>query len=172
MKLYASIISGDLGNIREQVKLLKKAGIDGLHFDVMDGVLVPRFGLPPEILKVIKDTTDLPVNVHIMVDNPKEYLDTFIADSINYHLGNVIHGDKFELVMGVQPGTIGQPIRENTYEEIVNLKKKTTLPIMVDGGVSLKTAPKLKEAGADVLVVGKAIYTGNLALNIRRLHAI
>lgn len=173
MKLYASLIAGDLGNIRQQVKLLEKAGIDGIHFDVMDGVLVPRFGLCPEMLKVVKETTKLPVNVHMMIDNPREYLETFsLADSINYHLGGSIFGDTFELIMGVKPGTSGQPIFPDTYERIRMLKRIIPQPIMVDGGVTLETAPKLKEAGADALVVGKVIFEGDLKENIRRFREI
>lgn len=173
MKLYASLIAGDLGNIREQIKLLEEAGIDGIHFDVMDGVLVPRFGLTPEILKIVKETTKLPVNVHMMIDNPKEYLETFeSADSINYHLAGSIYGNFFELVMGVKPGTSGQPILPDTYERIILLKKIINMPIMVDGGVTLGTAPRLKEAGADALVVGRVIFDGNLEENIRRFHEI
>lgn len=173
MKLYASLIAGDLGNIRRQVKLLEKAGIDGIHFDVMDGVLVKRFGLSPEILKIVKETTKLPVNVHLMIDNPKEYLETFsLADSINYHLGNSIFGNAFELVMGIKPGTSGQPILPDTYERIRMLKRISSLPVMVDGGVTLETAPLLKEAGANVLVVGRVIFEGDLKENIRRFHEI
>ena len=175
MKLYASLISGDLGNIRKQVKDLEKAGIDGIHFDVMDGVFVPRLGLPPEILKVVKETTKLPVDVHLMIDNPREYLEAFDkADSINYHLTpDIIMGDQLEMVMGIEPGTTGQPIREDTYMRIVAIKPITDKPIIVDGGVTLETAPKLKEAGADILIVGRAIFNDKpLAENIRRLHEI
>jgi ribulose-phosphate 3-epimerase len=161
MKLYASLIAGDLGNIRRQIKLLEKAGIDGIHFDVMDGIAVDRFGLPPEILKIVKETTDLPVNVHLMIKNPEKHIKKF---------GNV--ADEFELVMGIVPGTSGQPILPNTYQRISALRKITDKPIMVDGGVTLETAPLLKEAGAAALVVGRVIFDGNLKENIRRFHEI
>jgi ribulose-phosphate 3-epimerase len=159
MKLYASLIAGDLGNIRQQIKLLEEAGIDGIHFDVMDGVAVDRFGLPPEILKIVKETTSLPINVHLMIQEPVKHAEKFGSTT-----------DEFELVMGVKPGTSGQPILPDTYQRIKDLKNNK--PIMVDGGVTLETAPKLKEAGASVLVVGRVIFDGNLKDNIRRFHEI
>jgi pentose-5-phosphate-3-epimerase len=157
MKLYASLIAGDLGNIRQQIKLLEEAGIDGIHFDVMDGMAVDRFGLPPEILKVVKEATNLPIDIHLMIKKPTDKFGV---------------SDEFELVMGVVPGTSGQPILPNTYQRISALKKITNKPIMIDGGVTLETAPLLKEAGADALVVGRVIFEGNLKENIRRFHEI
>jgi pentose-5-phosphate-3-epimerase len=155
MKLYASLIAGDLGNIRQQIKDLEEAGIDGIHFDVMDGVAVPRFGLPPEILKIVKETTELPVFVHLMVSKHQEI---FQQD------------DSIELIMGIVPGTSGQPILPDTYQRIRDYKGDK--PIMVDGGVTLETAPLLKEAGASILVVGRVIFEGDLKENIRRFHEI
>ena len=56
---------------------LADADIDMIHFDVMDGVCVPRFGLFPEVLAGVRQLTDLPVDVHMMVANPEPYVETF-----------------------------------------------------------------------------------------------
>lgn len=91
-KLSASIICGDLLRIGEEVKLLEKGGIDSIHFDVMDGNFVPRFGFPPEIVKSIKSISKLPVSVHMMVSNPIFYAKIFSeagADSLVVHIESV-----------------------------------------------------------------------------------
>ena len=57
---------------------LEKGGIDSIHFDVMDGVFVPRYGLFPEYLKAIRSKTDLPIEVHMMVQDPEPYINDFV----------------------------------------------------------------------------------------------
>lgn len=83
-KLSASIICGDLLRIEKEVKLLAKGGIDSIHFDVMDGNFVPRFGFPPEIVKSIKSISKLPVSVHMMVSNPIFYAKIFSEAGADY----------------------------------------------------------------------------------------
>lgn len=81
--LGASIICGDPLHLDKELELLKKGGIDSLHFDVMDGDFVPRLGLYPEMLKAIKSKVDIPADVHLMIKNPKKYIPTFIAAGAN-----------------------------------------------------------------------------------------
>jgi ribulose-phosphate 3-epimerase len=86
--LAASLICADPVNIERAVRELEGAGIDYLHFDVMDGLFVPRYGLYPELLKKIKTITKLPTEVHLMVANPEPYLEIFAkagADIISVH---------------------------------------------------------------------------------------
>lgn len=88
-KLSASIICGDLLRIGEEVQLLEEGGIDSIHFDVMDGNFVPRFGFPPEIVKSIKSISNLLVSVHMMVSDPVSYARVFSeagADSLVVHI--------------------------------------------------------------------------------------
>lgn len=90
--LSASIICGDLLRIGEEVKLLEKGGIDSIHFDVMDGNFVPRFGFPPEIVRDIKSISNLSVSVHMMVSDPIYYIKVFKeagADSLVVHVESV-----------------------------------------------------------------------------------
>jgi ribulose-phosphate 3-epimerase len=75
--LAASLICGNPLSIREEIALLVKGDIDYLHFDVMDGVFVPRYGLYPEVLAAIRSITDLPIEVHMMTEEPERYVADF-----------------------------------------------------------------------------------------------
>jgi len=78
IEFYVSTISDDPKLIFEHLPIFKNYGISGIHFDVMDGNFVPRLGLYPELLKSIKDSSDLPVEVHLMLSNPDKYIRTFM----------------------------------------------------------------------------------------------
>lgn len=77
-QLAASIICADMLNLRDTVTQLERGGIDSIHFDVMDGLFVPRYGLYPEMLSAIRSMTDIPVDVHFMVENVEPYIESFV----------------------------------------------------------------------------------------------
>ena len=74
IKIAPSLLSADFVRLEEEINNIQKAGADILHLDVMDGHFVPNltFGLP--IIKQIKDIAQIPVDVHLMVNNPDTYL--------------------------------------------------------------------------------------------------
>ncbi len=78
IEFYVSTISDDPKLIFEHLPIFKNHGISGIHFDVMDGNFVPRIGLNPELLKSIKDSSDLYIEAHLMLSNPDEYIETFM----------------------------------------------------------------------------------------------
>jgi ribulose-phosphate 3-epimerase len=78
IEFYVSTISDDPKLIFEHLQIFKDYGITGIHFDVMDGNFVPRIGLYPELLKSIRDSSDLPIEVHLMLSNPDQYIRTFM----------------------------------------------------------------------------------------------
>src|ERR1700712_842874 len=89
INLAASLICADPLNLEKDIKELVSGKADFIHFDVMDGSFVPRYGLYPEILTYLKKITNIPVDVHMMVDNPEDYIDLFQkagADYYNVHL--------------------------------------------------------------------------------------
>lgn len=93
-KIAASVICGNPLNLISDLKLLRRAKVDYLHFDVMDGHFVPRFGLYPEILKELKSHSNIPVSVHLMVSNPIEIIPDFVnadADIIVVHAESTPH---------------------------------------------------------------------------------
>ncbi len=85
----ASVLSADMLSLKEEIKRMEKSGIEMLHFDVMDGVFVNNitYGLP--ILEQVRKTTDLILDVHLMITNPLRYVRRFAecgADYISFHI--------------------------------------------------------------------------------------
>jgi ribulose-phosphate 3-epimerase len=93
-KLSASILSADFGRLAEQVKLAEQAGVDWIHVDVMDGHFVPNITIGPDVVKAIKKATSLPLDVHLMIDNPERYVKDFVdagADWLGIHVEATVH---------------------------------------------------------------------------------
>jgi ribulose-phosphate 3-epimerase len=96
-QLAASIICGSPLNLEVDLAALEKGGIDYIHFDVMDGVFVPRFGLFPEYLKAIRSKTNLPIEVHMMVQDPEPYIQDFVnagATMLTPHIEPLMHAHR------------------------------------------------------------------------------
>jgi len=81
--LAASLICGDFLNLKSDLKLLEKGKIDYIHFDVMDGLFVPRYGLFPEIISQIRSYTNIPLDIHMMVEDAEQYIETFVKAGVN-----------------------------------------------------------------------------------------
>jgi ribulose-phosphate 3-epimerase len=76
-ELSCSVISGDPLTIANEVQNLVQGGMNSFHFDVMDGVFVPRLGLHPEYLIMLRALTTLPIDVHMMIENPELFIGEF-----------------------------------------------------------------------------------------------
>jgi ribulose-phosphate 3-epimerase len=77
VKLAPSILSADFSRLGEQVREAEAAGAEWLHVDVMDGHFVPNITIGPLIVAAIKPITSLPLDVHLMIENPERYLADF-----------------------------------------------------------------------------------------------
>ncbi|OEU46378.1 MAG: ribulose-phosphate 3-epimerase [Desulfobacterales bacterium C00003060] len=78
MKLIApSILSADFSKLGEEVKAVEAAGADWLHVDVMDGHFVPNITIGPLVVEAVKRATELPLDVHLMIEDPNQYLEDF-----------------------------------------------------------------------------------------------
>jgi len=89
IQLAPSILSADFSRIGEAVKMAEEAGADLIHVDVMDGHFVPNLTLGPQVVSSLKQTTSLPLDVHLMVENPGLFIPLFHeagADWISIHV--------------------------------------------------------------------------------------
>jgi ribulose-phosphate 3-epimerase len=78
VKLAPSILSADFGRLAEQVVLVEQAGADYIHVDVMDGRFVPNITIGPLVVEAVQRATSLPLDVHLMIEEPERYLDEFV----------------------------------------------------------------------------------------------
>ncbi len=89
IKIAPSILSADFARLGEQVAMAAEAGADYIHVDVMDGHFVPNITLGPAIVKAIRPHTDLPLDVHLMIERPPDYIKQFAdagADILTVHV--------------------------------------------------------------------------------------
>lgn len=91
VKLAASILSADFSCLKKEIEVAESAGIDWLHIDVMDGHFVPNLTMGPFIVDACRKITDLPLDVHLMVEQPERLLSDFAnagASSLSVHVEN------------------------------------------------------------------------------------
>lgn len=87
VKVSPSILISDFLTLKDSIKELEVAGVDMLHLDVMDGNFVPNISFGVPVIKSIKAHTDLPLDVHLMIDRPHRYIEEFAkyADLLGFH---------------------------------------------------------------------------------------
>ena len=87
VKVSPSILISDFLTLKDSIKELEKAGVDMLHLDVMDGNFVPNISFGVPVIKSISEHTDLPLDVHLMIDRPHRYIEEFAkyADLLGFH---------------------------------------------------------------------------------------
>ncbi len=94
IKIAPSILSADFSKLAEEINSIEKAGADLIHIDVMDGHFVPNITIGPLVVEAIKPITCIPLDVHLMIDNPEKYIDMFVkagADIISIHVEATNH---------------------------------------------------------------------------------
>lgn len=207
VEVSASILTVEEGTEAETFFALEKSKTDYFHIDVMDGKFVEKdtYQKMLEYSSYIKRISNLPIDVHLMVEDVKSAIEDFSSvepNIITFHLEackskeevmeniraikdvgakvgisvkpNTPIEKVYEylpyihmcLIMTVEPGKGGQTLITDMLEKISTLKKYVDengleIDIEVDGGINLKTAPRVKEAGADILVAGTAILVAS-----------
>lgn len=205
IKIASSLACADHSRLGEVVKELTNAGVDLLHFDIMDGHFVENFAMSQLEMISLRSKTSLPFDLHLAIENPTRYINLFAeagADSISVHVESCVslcrliekikkHGLKVSLalnpytplatiehalndvnmvlLMTVPPGFRGQSYVPQVLVKIKQLRKIVTerelnVDIQVDGGVYEDTIAKMAEAGANIFVVGAAIFDSTVGI--------
>lgn len=115
-----SILSADFANLERDIKKVENAGADWIHVDVMDGHFVPNITIGAPVVKSLRPVTDLPLDVHLMIENPEKYIDDFIkagADIITFH---------YEAVTPDNISNLINKIKEKGIKAGLSIKPKTS----------------------------------------------
>ena len=92
IKVAASILSADFSCLDKEIKKAEDAGVDMFHIDIMDGHFVPNITIGPVVVKHIRKVTKLPLDVHLMIENPQKFIDPFVSagsDMITVHIETI-----------------------------------------------------------------------------------
>ena len=88
-RIAPSILSADFSRLGEEVKRVEQAGADWIHVDVMDGAFVPNITIGPLVVEAVRRTTELPLDVHLMIEKPERYVTDFVkagASTVSVHV--------------------------------------------------------------------------------------
>lgn len=119
IKVSPSILSADFVNLERDIRALTSAGADYVHVDVMDGEFVPNITIGIPVVAAIRKITDLPLDVHLMIDRPIRYVDDFCkagSDILTVH----VEADTEEKTLAAL-----KRIRENGVKAAISVKPKT-----------------------------------------------
>jgi ribulose-phosphate 3-epimerase len=114
-KIAPSILSADFANLANEIRDVEKGGADYIHVDVMDGHFVPNITIGPLIVEAIRPVTKLPLDVHLMIENPDRYIEEFVkagADIITVHQEACVHLHRTIMMIkeqGVKAGVVLNP---------------------------------------------------------------
>jgi ribulose-phosphate 3-epimerase len=211
IKIAPSMLSANFADLGNEVIRCDKAGADIIHLDVMDGHFVPNITFGPVVIKSIRKYSNLPFDVHLMIENADKYIPDFVdagADMISVHAESSKHLHRslaliksfnklsgvvlnpitpidyayeaaeycdFILLMSVNPGFGGQSFIKSFLkkcEQLANFLDKNNLnhvEIEVDGGVNSDNIKSVVDAGANLIVSGSGVFSGNLEDNVKLL---
>ena len=96
-RIAPSILSADFATLAEEIHKVEEAGADYIHVDVMDGHFVPNITIGPPVVRSIRKTTELPLDVHLMISEPDRYIAEFVeagANIVTVHAEAVTHLDR------------------------------------------------------------------------------
>jgi len=204
VKIVASLSAADLLNLNRDLKLLEEAPADGVHIDVSDGHFASDLGFGPSFVKTVRGATQLPISVHLMVENPSRFVEYYVkagADRVYIHpesqvnLVRVLRRIKSlrkEAGIALLPSTSVSSISlalkwvdsllllsnsDSCYLEWEDSEFLETIPekisnaahlleregisfdIGVDGGLRKETIPQVVRSGANLLIMGSAIFS-------------
>lgn len=159
IKIAPSILAADFGKLVEEVKDVEKAGADLIHVDVMDGHFVPNISFGSIAMDAIRPHTELPLDVHLMIENPDQYIEQFAkagAAYITVHVEACRHLHRtIQLIRsyGVKPGVVLNPHTpietiKHVLEDIDMVLFMTVNPGFGGQKFIHSVVPKIKELSA------------------------
>lgn len=123
-----SILAADFSNLSQQLRFVEMGGADIIHCDIMDGKFVPNITFGPLLVEAVNRTTELPIDVHLMIDQPEKYIKNFAdagADYISVHQETVTHLDRvINLIKenNCKAGVVLNPSTPiSTLEDVLNI---------------------------------------------------
>jgi len=140
IEIAPSILASNLAKLADEVKKVEDGGADVIHFDVMDGHFVPNLSLGIPVLESLRKATRLPLDVHLMIEQPEEYIEDFIragADRVLVHQEATAHLDRaLEMIRenGAQAGAVINPATPVAMLSEVFDKVDTVLVMSVNPG--------------------------------------
>ncbi len=135
IKVAPSILSADFSKLGEEIRKVEAAGADLIHIDVMDGHFVPNITIGPLIVKACRKATKLPLDVHLMIENPDRYIPDFAkagADIITIHVEASKNLDEdIELIKqnNVKPGVVVNPA--TPVESVFHVLEKVDMVLLM-----------------------------------------
>jgi ribulose-phosphate 3-epimerase len=159
VKIAPSILSADFAKLGEEIKEVEAGGADYIHVDVMDGHFVPNITIGPLIVEAIRPHTQLPLDVHLMIENPDNYIEQFAkagADIISVHVEACKHLHRtihFIKSLGVKAGVVINPATPVAMIEDIITDVDLVLLMTVNpgfGGQSFieSVVPKIRQVAA------------------------
>lgn len=140
IRLAPSILAADFVRLGEQVLEIERAGADRCHVDVMDGHFVPNISFGPVVQRAIKKVTKLPIETHLMISNPDDYLEAFIeagSDALLVHVEGALHLHRTIQrikALGKRAGVVINPATPVTAIEEIVRDVDTVLVMTVNPG--------------------------------------
>lgn len=128
VELAPSILSADFAHLADNVQAVADGGATLIHVDVMDGHFVPNITIGPPVVASLRKFTRLPLDVHLMIENPDQYIPAFVdagADWISVHQEACVHLNRtLEMIrsLGANPGVVINPATAvGTLEEVLDM---------------------------------------------------
>ncbi|PID22592.1 ribulose-phosphate 3-epimerase [Sporosarcina sp. P3] len=156
IKIAPSILAADFARLGEEVNEVEKAGAELIHIDVMDGHFVPNITMGPIVVEALRPLTKLPLDVHLMIENPDAYIEDFAtagADYITVHVEACPHLHRtLQLIKstGAKPGVVLNP--HTPVEQIIHVLEDIDMVLFMTvnpgfGGQSFihSVLPKVKQ---------------------------
>lgn len=156
IKIAPSILSADFAKLGEEIKDVENGGADYIHVDVMDGHFVPNITIGPLIVEAIRPTTELPLDVHLMIEQPDLYIEDFVragADIITVHVETCKHLHRtLQLIKshGIKAGVVLNP--HTSVESIIHILEEIDMVLFMTvnpgfGGQAFipQVLPKIKQ---------------------------